>query len=93
MQVGVRRITLPNPWSAPTIDARGTVFIGSEEGKFYALADLNGDGVISGDKEKSSYDTHACFSGSFSPAIAPGMVVAASIDTMYVFKEHPPRRP
>merc|ERR1719436_328137 len=34
---GVRPITAPNPWSAPTIDGAGTVFIGNQEGFFYAL--------------------------------------------------------
>jgi len=84
---GVRRITLPNPWSAPSIDASGTVFIGSEEGPFYALQDANSDGLVKGAAEVSTLDTKACFSGSSSPAIAPGMVVVASIDAMYVFKQ------
>mmetsp|Transcript_87207 Transcript_87207/g.202992 ORF Transcript_87207/g.202992 Transcript_87207/m.202992 type:complete len:481 (-) Transcript_87207:62-1504(-) len=85
-QAGVRSITAPNPWSAPTIDAEGTVFIGSEEGPFFALADLDGDGVVQGDQEVSRLETGACFSGSSAAAIAPGMMVATSIDAMYVFK-------
>jgi len=84
---GVRQITLPNPWSAPTIDGAGKVFIGSEEGPFYALVDTNGDGHVEGPDEVSSFDTFACFSGSSSAAHAPGMMVAASIDAMYVFKQ------
>lgn len=81
----VRAITLPNPWSAPSIDGSGTVFIGSEEGPLYALRDANGDGHVDGETEVSSLDTEACFSGSMSPAIAPGMLVAGSIDQLYVF--------
>lgn len=83
----VRPITAPNPWSAPSIDGSGTVFIGSEEGNFYALRDANSDGVVKGEAEVSSYDTKACFSGSMSPAISPGMVVAGSIDQLFVFKQ------
>jgi outer membrane protein assembly factor BamB len=82
----VRPITLPNPWSAPTIDGDGTVFIGSEEGGFYSLRDSNLDGQVDGAEEVSVLETDACFSGSSSAAIAPGMVVASSIDAMYVFK-------
>jgi outer membrane protein assembly factor BamB len=82
----VRTVTLPNPWSAPTIDGDGTVFIGSEEGGFYSLRDTNLDGQVDGSEEVSVLETAACFSGSASAAIAPGMVVATNIDTMYVFK-------
>lgn len=86
-QAGVRSITLPNPWSAPTIDGNGKVYIGSEEGPFYTLVDVDGDGQVTGSMEVSSFDTLACFSGSHSPAIAPGILVTASIDAMYVFKQ------
>jgi len=85
-QSGVRPICLPNPWSAPTIDARGTVFIGNEDGLFFALRDLNGDGVVEGPGEVSAYDTQAAFSGSAGPALAPGVVAVASCDTLFVFK-------
>jgi len=85
-QSGVREITLPNPWSAPTVDANGVVFIGSEEGGFYSLLDADGDGNVTGNKEVSVFDTGACFSGSSAPAIAPGMLIATSIDAMYVYK-------
>jgi len=86
-EAGVRRITLPNPWSAPTIDSSGTVYIGNQEGSFFALRDSNGDGKVEGPSEVNSFETLACFSGSNSPAIAPGMLVTASIDAMYVFKQ------
>lgn len=83
---GVRAVTLPNPWGAPSIDGAGTVFIGSEEGPLYSLVDANSDGHVVGESEVSIFDTGACFVGSSSPAIAPGMLVACSIDAMYVFK-------
>ena len=84
---GVRSMCLPNGWSAPTIDSQGTVFVGNEEGNFYALRDLDGDGVTFGDEEVALYDTKASFSGSSSPAIAPGILAIASCDTLFVFKE------
>lgn len=83
---GVRSMCLPNGWSAPTIDSQGTVFVGNEEGNFYALRDLDGDGVTFGDGEVAYYDTKASFSGSSSPAIAPGILAVASCDTLFVFK-------
>mmetsp|Transcript_18136 Transcript_18136/g.51425 ORF Transcript_18136/g.51425 Transcript_18136/m.51425 type:complete len:249 (-) Transcript_18136:40-786(-) len=82
----VRATTLPNPWSAPSIDSQGTVFIGSEEGPVYSLRDENGDGKVEGAAEVSHYDTKACFSGSSSPAIGHNMMAIASIDALYVFK-------
>jgi len=85
MLAGVRPITLPNPWSAPTIDSNGVVFIGSEEGPFYALADKDSDGKVT-EVETSTFDAKACFSGSAAAAMAPGMMVITSIDAMYVFK-------
>lgn len=41
---GPRVMCLPNGWSAPTITADGTVFLGNEEGPFFALRDADGDG-------------------------------------------------
>ena len=83
---GVRGMCLPNGWSAPTIDAEGTVFVGNEMGNFYALRDLDGDGVTFGEGEVAFYDTKAAFSGSSSPAVAPGLLAVASCDTLFVFK-------
>jgi len=82
---GVRSVCLPNPWSAPTIDANGTVFVGNQDGRFFALRDLNGDGVVDGPGEVSSFDTHAAFSGSAGPSLAPGRVAVASCDSLFVF--------
>ncbi|CAE7947857.1 egl-9 [Symbiodinium sp. KB8] len=81
-----RTMCLPNGWSAPTIDAQGTVFVGNEEGMLFSLRDMDGDGTIFGDEEVSGYDTKAAFSGSSSPAIAPGFLAAASCDSLFVFK-------
>jgi len=39
-----RTVCLPNGWSAPTIAADGTVFVGSEEGPMFALRDEDSDG-------------------------------------------------
>ena len=39
-----RTMCLPNGWSAPTIAADGTVFVGSEEGPMFALRDEDSDG-------------------------------------------------
>mmetsp|Transcript_118339 Transcript_118339/g.382015 ORF Transcript_118339/g.382015 Transcript_118339/m.382015 type:complete len:463 (+) Transcript_118339:70-1458(+) len=86
MLAGRRPMCLPNPWSAPSIDAAGTVYIGNEEGNFYALADKDGNGHVEGEGEVSSYNTGACFAGSAGPSHAPGMVVIASCDTMFVFQ-------
>ena len=84
---GVRAWCLPNGWSAPTIDAEGTVFVGNEMGKFFALRDLDGDGVTFGEGEVAFYDTKAAFAGSSSPAVAPGLLAVASCDSLFVFKQ------
>ena len=84
---GVRPTCLPNGWSAPTIDAEGTVFVGHEDGNFYALRDMDGDGTIFGDDESQIYDTKAAFAGSSSPAVAPGILAIASCDSLFVFKK------
>ncbi|CAJ1447357.1 unnamed protein product [Effrenium voratum] len=84
---GVRGLCLPNGWSAPSISADGTVYVGNEEGPFFALRDADSDGRVIGDDEVSSYYTDAAFSGSSSAAIAPGMVAVASCDSLFVFKD------
>jgi outer membrane protein assembly factor BamB len=77
---------ITNPFSAAIMDADGTVYLGHEDGKFFALRDVNGDGVVSGEGEVSSFDTGAAFAGSSSPAIAPGMLAVATCDSLYVFR-------
>jgi len=86
MAMGIRQITLPNPWSAPTIDGEGVVYIGSETGQFYALRDSNGDGLVSGDQDVSALNTGAAFVGSSGPAIAPGLLAVGSINQLFVWK-------
>jgi len=81
-----RTVCLPNGWSAPTIAADGTVFVGSEEGPMFALRDEDSDGRVLGEKEVSFFETKAAFSGSSSAAIAPQMMAIASCDSLFVFK-------
>ena len=81
-----RGLCLPNGWSAPSIAADGTVFIGNQEGPFFALRDVDGDGRVQGEDEVSFYDTKAAFAGTAAPAIATNMLAVASCDTLFVFK-------
>lgn len=83
---GVHPANLPNPWSSPTIDANGTVFIGNEGGSFHALRDSNGDGLVEGDTEISTYHAESCFPISSGPALAPGLMAVSDFDSLYVFK-------
>ena len=68
---GIRSTCLPNGWSAPSIDAHGTVFVGNEQGNLFALRDMDGDGTIYGDDEISSYDTQAHTNGQNSWITSP----------------------
>merc|ERR1712183_869915 len=77
---------VPNPWSAPTIDATGTVYIANQEGQIFALKDLNGDGQLNGTREVQSYDTIRAYDGSEAPSIVPGLMALVSCDTLFVFK-------
>jgi len=77
---------IPTPWSAPTVDATGTVYIGNQEGPFYALRDANGDGRVEGEGEVSSFETMRAFIGSEAPSFAPGMIAVNSCDKLHVFK-------
>lgn len=74
-----------NPWSAPSIDVDGTLYIGHENGVIYAFRDNNGDGTFEGEMEVSKFDTGGAFVGSSSPAHGPGMMAIASCDTLFVF--------
>jgi len=71
---------LPNSWSAPTVDAEGTIYIGGQNGILYAIREIDGAPVVI-----DSFDAGMAF---YSPgaAIAPGMMAIASMDTLYVFK-------
>mmetsp|Transcript_24036 Transcript_24036/g.43535 ORF Transcript_24036/g.43535 Transcript_24036/m.43535 type:complete len:481 (+) Transcript_24036:92-1534(+) len=83
---GVHPLTLSAAWSAPAIDAMGTVFVGSQQGKLFSLRDLDGDGDIIGPNEVSAFPTDASFVGSSGPAFAPGLMAIASIDQLFVFR-------
>lgn len=82
-----RPTCLPNPWSSPTIDATGTVYVGNQDGILVGLRDVNGDGEVSGPEEVHLFDTVGTFAGASSPAIAPGMLAAANCDTLWVWKK------
>ena len=51
-----RTVCLPNGWSAPTIAADGTVFVGSEEGPMFALRDEDSDGRDSWPSRSAKWD-------------------------------------
>lgn len=85
-RTGIQPVTMPNPWGSPSIDADGTVWVGSETGHYFALRDLDGDGRVSGDKEAAMYDMQAAFVGSAGPSFAPGLMAIGSIGSLYVWK-------
>mmetsp|Transcript_112803 Transcript_112803/g.364167 ORF Transcript_112803/g.364167 Transcript_112803/m.364167 type:complete len:497 (+) Transcript_112803:53-1543(+) len=75
-------VCLPDAFSNPAIGGDGTVYIGFEDGGFYAIRDADGDGFIS-EGEASKFDTGAAFQGS--PGLAPGLVVGAPCDGLRAF--------
>eukprot|EP00413_Alexandrium_margalefii_P040437 CAMPEP_0204587044 /NCGR_PEP_ID=MMETSP0661-20131031/47834_1 /ASSEMBLY_ACC=CAM_ASM_000606 /TAXON_ID=109239 /ORGANISM="Alexandrium margalefi, Strain AMGDE01CS-322" /LENGTH=390 /DNA_ID=CAMNT_0051596729 /DNA_START=1 /DNA_END=1170 /DNA_ORIENTATION=+ len=77
---------VPNPWSAPTIDALGTVYIASQEGPIFSLRDANGDGEVAGAGEVDSYQTWRATCGSEAPSLAPGLMAVATCDLLTVFR-------
>lgn len=80
-----KTICLPNPYGSPSVDARGTVYVGHLNGNIYAIRDDNGDGKIE-EAEVSSFDTGAGFSHGGS-VLAPGTLAIPSCDGLYVFRE------
>jgi len=78
-------ICLPNPYGSPSVDARGTLYVGHFNGMLYAIRDDDGDGAIQA-SEVSAFDTGAGFSHG-GAVIAPGMLAIASCDGLFVFKE------
>jgi len=75
-------ICLPDAFSNPSIGGDGSVYIGFEDGRLYAMRDADGDGRV-GEGEVSSYDFKNAFQGS--PGLAPGMLVATPCNGMHVF--------
>mmetsp|Transcript_21503 Transcript_21503/g.50057 ORF Transcript_21503/g.50057 Transcript_21503/m.50057 type:complete len:523 (-) Transcript_21503:89-1657(-) len=87
---GLREHCNSPAWSGPTIDSKGTVYLGNQDGNFYAVhfkKFRDGDGKVDLRGEVSMVDTGAAFTSPGS-AHAPGMVSIASCDGLYVFK-HP----
>jgi len=84
VQLGIRPACRPPPWSAPTIDARGVIYAGNQDGQLYAIEDLDGDGKFQGKQEVKTLDTLSAFNTPGS-AHAPGMLAIASCDGLYVF--------
>jgi len=80
---------ITNAWSAPAIDADGTVYVGNQVGSFHALRDLNGDGDVTGDAEVASmYPMGAPYVGCSGPSFSPHLMAIATCDTLFVFKEN-----
>jgi len=75
---------LVQAFSNPAIGGDGTVYLGSGNGMLYAIRDHDGDGFVNETKEVSSYSAGHAFIAS--PAIAPGLLVAAPCNGMVVFK-------
>lgn len=73
----------PDGYDNPTLDADGVAYIGHESGFVYAIADYNGDGIIT-KEEVSSYDLQ---SGGFqgTAAFAPGMMAITSCYGVHVY--------
>lgn len=78
----------PATWGSPTISGDGTVYVGHISGMLYAIRDANGDGKIDSKTEVSTLDmgTATLHPGS---AFAPGMMVYASCDRVFVFRSPP----
>lgn len=75
----------PGPWSSPVVDAIGTVYVGNQNGKFYAINDKDGNNHIDTETEVQEYDMKACFQ--FDGAvITPGMLAVTTCDSLFVFR-------
>jgi len=79
-----RAMCLPAAYNSPTIDGRGTVWIGYHDGMVYGLRDENLDGVVAED-EVVKFDTQAAFLHS-GAAFAPGLMAVTNCDSMWVWK-------
>merc|ERR1712217_712872 len=75
-------MTMPHPWGHPVIDARGTVYIHSQTGHFFALEDSGGYTP----KVASVFETGAAGVGCSSPALAPGLMTLTVMDAMHVWQ-------
>ena len=84
-QAGIRNVACPTPWSQPRIGPDGTIYIGNENGYFYAIRDANHDDRIDDATEVSVYDLKATH-GHQGSAHAPGMMVSTTFDGVHVWK-------
>lgn len=75
---------LPCPWGFPAADAAGTLYVGNQDGKLYALRESGTEGGLD---VVSAYDMEACFlCGSGGVTFAPGLMAVGTCDTLFVFK-------
>eukprot|EP00747_Dinoflagellata_sp_TGD_P200693 gnl/TRDRNA2_/TRDRNA2_74116_c0_seq1.p1 gnl/TRDRNA2_/TRDRNA2_74116_c0~~gnl/TRDRNA2_/TRDRNA2_74116_c0_seq1.p1 ORF type:complete len:397 (-),score=40.92 gnl/TRDRNA2_/TRDRNA2_74116_c0_seq1:86-1204(-) len=79
---------LPTSFGTPTISDNSTVYVGHVSGLLWRLGDFNGDGIIDGETEVSSYDCDSAFLPN-AQAWAPGLMATATCFGMYVFKTDP----
>lgn len=82
---GIRAMCGPASWTAPTLDAAGAVYLGHAGGGLYALRDADGDGVVQGPLEVSTFDAEAAFMPA-GASFAPGIMAIASCDGLFVFQ-------
>lgn len=73
--LGHREICLPAHWTAPTIDADGTVYVGRSDGKMYKYSPATGESTF-------TTGTAGLHSGM---TFAPGMAAYADCDSVYVW--------
>jgi len=84
-KIGVRTASCPTPWGAPRIGIDGVVYVGNQNGWFYAIRDWNEDGRIDDQTEVSGFDCEAEFS-SVGSAHGDRMVVMASGVRVWAWK-------
>jgi len=80
-----RPVCGPASWGAPTIDGRGTVYVGGMNGVLYAIGDANGDGLIDSQTEVSTLDIKSA-SLHAGASFAPGMMAYGSCNGIHVFR-------
>merc|ERR550532_1832171 len=85
MYKGIRTVACPTPWGQPRIGPDGTIYIGNENGYFFAIRDANNDGRIDDATEVQSYNLKATH-GHQGSAHAPGMMVSTTFDGVHVWK-------
>eukprot|EP00930_Biecheleria_cincta_P015719 TRINITY_DN1300_c0_g1_i1.p1 TRINITY_DN1300_c0_g1~~TRINITY_DN1300_c0_g1_i1.p1 ORF type:complete len:540 (+),score=73.97 TRINITY_DN1300_c0_g1_i1:74-1693(+) len=84
---GKSPICYPGPWSSPAIDSEGKIYAGNQNGIFYALHDVDGDGQINPETEVQQYNMGTCFL--FPGAvILPDRMAISTCDTLFTFRSH-----